>query len=483
MFTDPATCDRKQFNDDGTFEPTANVSNESLRSNTPTPEDVFEEELDGVDEVAAPSSALSSLLLGRFRLENAVVSVCNWLERGSDYMSRIGSVAAKKTYGVAKSSRRRLQFGGTCISGAPAGNLAILALGLCAALILFSPIVTLVWKSAGIDADYVFRLPSKIKTVDALGVVLRGQQWARNKVPVIQQGLRFKTNGKEPILPEAMTNDKIVVKSTILDRLIHHKYTCLQLQQLSDPVLEDKMALSKVQWKMIKRTSDRICEQVQEIPDHLIEYYSSVRFYATDVYNRARYIQNVSGEKKGTSGKQTVDVTGIRQRMLSEAIPFWQKKFALLKTQGASLLQRFTDLQVDLSALKKSSNSAELEVTMERAKAIKELPWDRRFAAWTGISPSEPRELSGYTKALTLIGRWYSEASSLKNVLSEVYFEAEDLDRSIRDLVRKRMPSDTKSPWSGPNASEQLPYLTQMTGDIRRICTKAQKSKVMQRSN
>ena len=99
-----------------------------------------------------------------------------------------------------------------------------------------------VWKSASIDADYISRLPSKIKMIDAVSVVVRGQQWARNKLPVIQQGLRFKTNGEEPILPEAMTNDKNVVKSTISDRLIYHKYTCLQLQQLSDPVLKDKMA-------------------------------------------------------------------------------------------------------------------------------------------------------------------------------------------------------------------------------------------------
>ena len=395
------------------------------------PERAFKEELDGdgVGEVAAPSSALSSRLLGRFRLADAVVSVSDRLGRGSDSISRIGSIAMKEIYGIAKSSRRRLQLGGRCILGVSTGNLAILALGICAALILFPPIVALVWKSAGIDTDYLSRVSPKLKTVDALGAFVRGQQWARNKLPVIQQGRRF------------MTDDKNIGKSTIFDRLIHHNYTCLQLQQLSDPVLEDKMALSEIHWRMIKRISDRICEQVQEIPNGLIEYYSNIRFNATDVYNRVRYIRNVSEEreKMWTSGKQTIDATGLRQRMLSEAIPLWQKKFAFLRTQGARLLQRLTDLQVDLSALKQTLNSAELEIVVERAKAIKELPWDRRFAVWTGISWSEPRESSGYTEASTLIGRWYSEASSLENVLSEIYFEAEDLDESIRDLVRKRM--------------------------------------------
>ena len=86
------------------------------------------------------------------------------------------------------------------------------------------------------------------------------------------------------------------------------------------------------------RTSDRICEEVQEIPKDLIEYYSSVNIHATDVYNRARYIQNVTEERKGKSVKQTVYVMGIRQKMLSEAIQSWQKNFVLLKAQAVRLL-------------------------------------------------------------------------------------------------------------------------------------------------
>jgi len=82
-----------------------------------------------------------------------------------------------------------------------------------------------------------------------------------------------------------------------------------------------------------------------------------------------------------------------------------------------------------------------------------------------------------------------------------VYFELEDLDMTIRDVVRKRLTSDGPYPWSSAESFDDLDnakrdivrkglisadslelklFLTRISQEIRRLYNSAQSSKSMQ---
>ncbi len=415
-----------------------------------------------------------------------------------------------------------LEPGGRGDPLAPFKGIVIRVLGILVALVLFLSIMTVPLKGFDTDLNNASMSSGKAVSLDKVRASLpteevitpmsptqcAGTRWSKVNFLSPDPGRHSDGGGAEQVPPENqilsgdMVDSRRYIKCTVLQRLYYHRRTCPWFRNVDNPLEGDEAAISKSHWEGTKRLHNQICERLQNVPTDVVTYYLEVRANMTDLCKHARYIQNVTRE--GTTQPprgQSADATEAPPIVMAQIVPVWQMRLASLNTLATPLKQTLADLQVDLSALKYKLNSARKGAVLPGPEVVESLSGPRWAAGWTDMSKPENKPVSAHTRAIALINKWFAETSALDYVVSEVYFELEDLDMTIRDVVRKRLTSDGPYPWSSAESFEGLDnakrdivrkglisadslelklFLTRISQEIRRLYNSAQSSKSMQ---
>lgn len=506
------TCNRRQFSDT-IFKPTSSDTNQSLIEGSGSRSPLSEKAPDSAgrvdqgNQLLTPSSAQEPHFEEKAHTadDSEFATIRQWLKKTQtrwEYVSRAGFQVAQEAYSSSTSTRPILEPRGRTDPLAPFKGILMCALGLLAALVFCSSIVTVPLTDICTGVDNASISPDKADSLDTLRVSPRmeerirtiasaesaDRQWSKTVSLSAHAGRQSNSDSEESKPLEALTlSDEMIdagrySKCTVLQRLNYHKRTCPWFWNVEDPLEEDESAISKSQWEEIKRLHNDVCERLQHVPSDVASYHLEVKACMNNVHKHALYVQNATREGTTQPPKgQPGDATEVLEVAMSQVIPIWQLRLASLNTLAAPLLQTLIDLQVDLSALKNKLVSARIGLAFPRSEVLESLSRPRMATGWTEISQPENMPVSDHTKAINgLIEKWYPETSSLKNVVSEVYFELVDLDGRIRDVVRKRLSFDAPYPWSSADSPELSLFLTRISQEIRRIRVLTQSSKSMQ---